>query len=334
MLQFNHDVPKGFIPSEDFEYDFAKAKHSHDVSDYRELMKCLDKNTVVEEKFDGSRFGFVKGPRGNRLLSRNAICRLSNVPYIAKSLDDVFGLGTILDGEVIHPLEDHKVRWELCRSVMGSKDFRPELPQAHYLIFDAQFFNGTNLRRLPMATRYSIVLNHLKDTLGEPQEGPTFFYWNNHLAMPKQFGLDQFDSLWDLIVTRGGGEGLMAKHLNEEYAASWTKIKESFTIDAFVSGIEKGQGKYSGQIGALVLSVYKGTQVVEIGKASGMTDAERKEFTRLALENKLKNITVEVKANEVTKNGKLRHPRFLRLRNDKLAIECTFDQLEQQLNKE
>ena len=64
-----------------------------------------------------------------------------------------------------------------------------------------------------------------------------------------------------------------------------------------------------------------------------MTDAERKSLTKLALEGKIKNITVEVKANEVTKNGKLRHPRFLRLRDDKLAIECTFDQLEKQ-NKE
>ena len=333
MLQFNHDVPKGFIPSDDFEYDFAKAKHSNDVDEYRDLIKCLDKNTIIEEKFDGSRFGFVKGPKGNKLLSRNSICRIVNVPYIASSLDSIFGIGTILDGEIIHPFEDHKVRWELCRSVMGSKDFRPELPQAHYLIFDVQFFNGENLRRQPMTKRYNIILDHLKDTLGEPQEGPTFFYWNNHIAMPKQFGLEEFDNLWEQIVTKGGGEGLMAKHRNEEYAASWTKIKESFTIDAFVSGIEKGQGKYSGQIGALVLSVYKGTQVVEIGKASGMTDAERRSLTKLALEGKIKNITVEVKANEVTKNGKLRHPRFLRLRDDKLAIECTFDQLEKQ-NKE
>ena len=332
MLTYNHNVPAGFQPPENFAYDFAKAKHSNDYEEYKELCKCLSSSTILEEKFDGSRFGYVKGKQKS-LLSRNNICRLANVPYLAEALDKAFPHGTILDGEVIHPFEDHKVRWELCRSVMGSKAYRPELPKAHYMIFDVQFFDNVNVRRLPLKERHGMILDHLTQMFGSPKESDTFVYWDN-FAMPKMFGLEKLEELWDLIVIKGGGEGLMAKHISEVYAQSWTKIKESFTVDAFVSGIEKGQGKYAGQIGALVLSVYKGTQVVEIGKASGMTDAERKMFTKLAIENKIKNLTVEVKANEVTKNGKLRHPRYLRLRDDKLAIECTFDQLENQLNKE
>ena len=58
-------------------------------------------------------------------------------------------------------------------------------------------------------------------------------------------------------------------------------------------------------------------------ECSGMTDEERDYFTR----NRFSALgsVVEVKANEIMKDsGRLRHPRFLRVRNDKEPDRCTW----------
>ena len=62
-----------------------------------------------------------------------------------------------------------------------------------------------------------------------------------------------------------------------------------------------------------------------------MTDAERRQFTDMAFAKTLQGMVVEVKANEVTKNLKLRHPAFMRVRDDKPSTDCSLTQLKEQL---
>ena len=63
--------------------------------------------------------------------------------------------------------------------------------------------------------------------------------------------------------------------------------------------------------------------VLEVGECSGFDEETREMFS----ENTKSWIgkVIEIKANEIFKDtGKLRHPRYLRLREDKSALECTY----------
>lgn len=65
-------------------------------------------------------------------------------------------------------------------------------------------------------------------------------------------------------------------------------------------------------------------KVVEVGECSGFDEDQRFMFTSPASEQWVGNV-IEVKANEIFKDtGKMRHPRFLRLRPDKSWTECTW----------
>ena len=99
----------------------------------------------------------------------------------------------------------------------------------------------------------------------------------------------------------------------------WYKVKPTPTVDCVVTGIVDGAGKYSGQVGALRVSV----EGQEIARVSGMTDAARAEMGQHTLGR-----VCEVAYQYVGSQGRLRHPRFIRWRDDKRQEECTHDQLE------
>ena len=100
-----------------------------------------------------------------------------------------------------------------------------------------------------------------------------------------------------------GDEGLVIYQGEVSY-----KVKPRENYDVVVIGATAGNGKYSGLIGALITSR---------GKVSGMTDEQRRDFTKELPE------VIEVECLSLTKNGKFRHPRFIKVRFDKPADECS-----------
>ena len=63
--------------------------------------------------------------------------------------------------------------------------------------------------------------------------------------------------------------------------------------------------------------------ILEVGECSGFDEETRQYMTDH--QSELIGRVIEVKANEIFKDtGKLRHPRFLRFREDKSPLECTF----------
>ena len=83
------------------------------------------------------------------------------------------------------------------------------------------------------------------------------------------------------------------------------KVKPEETFDVVVTGVIPGAGKHLGRMGALT------TEMGDVG--TGFTDIEREQFT----EEFIVNQTIEVSCMMLTPDGKFRHARFCRLREDK-----------------
>lgn len=140
---------------------------------------------------------------------------------------------------------------------------------------------------------------------------------------PNSFG--PIETYKDLLKIDPDFEGIVYKNGN---FGKWYKWKPIKTIDGYVENVKPGKGKYVGMVGSLEIAVlHKPEQNIHqkneilIANISGFTDEERKSL--------FKNIyqkVVEVKYQYIGSQGKLRHPRFSRFRDDKLWHECLTDQ--------
>lgn len=110
-------------------------------------------------------------------------------------------------------------------------------------------------------------------------------------------------------------EGYVLKNSN---MSDWWKLKPVKTIDLIVTDLQDGRGKYLGMVGALHVATKEG---YELARVSGMSDEIREEIT----EDDIGRI-VEVRYQYVGSQGRLRHPAFIRWRDDKTADGCGVDQ--------
>jgi len=113
-------------------------------------------------------------------------------------------------------------------------------------------------------------------------------------------------------------EGYVFKNGNRLDFAKWKPVK---TIDLIVTGFQDGKGKYFGLIGAALCSTSEG---IEVAKVSGMDDSTRIEVSEN--ENDFMFKVVEVAYQSVGSKGRLRHPRFVRWREDKNCYQCPLGQ--------
>lgn len=123
-----------------------------------------------------------------------------------------------------------------------------------------------------------------------------------------------------------GYEGLVIKRHNYD---GWWKMKPAQTCDTVVTGVIWGNGKYQGQIGSLVVSLYNPIEKkwYEVASVSGMDDEMRRSLSEWHNRGDLVGQVVEITYQELAGRGGLKHPRFRRLRDDKPVMECTMDQL-------
>lgn len=113
-----------------------------------------------------------------------------------------------------------------------------------------------------------------------------------------------------------GFEGVMIKDRTSYYAqgsrsSSWLKIKEADTYDCTIVSIKSGAGKCADMAGNIVVD-FDGHKV-SVG--TGLSDKLRTDL--LVNPDKFIGRTIEVGCQMLTPNGSLRHPTFIRFRDDK-----------------
>jgi ATP-dependent DNA ligase len=257
---------------------------------------------IVEEKFDGfraliaflpggrieirNRYGEAKGRQGPQIIATLA--------PLGKQIPSLYA-GTVLDGEIA------AATWNQTMHLLASGE---EGNVFH--VFDLPVYAGTDLRTLPLRERLvklDALLSHLPPNKAV---APT-------PRMVPSAGLAE--AIWAV-----GGEGIIIKDLAAPYISgdrsAWTKVKQTQTDEAVITGFEPGHGKYAGGVGAVVLSQYRGAELVEVCRVSGMRDEVRRSFDVSWL-GKVVEFAFQMRT-----AGSYRHPRWLRLRPDKRPTDC------------
>jgi DNA ligase D-like protein (predicted ligase) len=290
---------------------------------------------IFEPKIDGTR---CIAHVGDGVVLQNR--RLTNIAYrypeIVKALANSAS-GCVLDGEIavfsdgvpdFSSLSDREHQTRRLRI-----EYLSRAMPASYVVFDILYSKGENMMDMPLNERKAILKEELQES-----DGVTLAD-----CFPEK-GEDYFKAALKL-----GIEGVMAKRLASTYqpgvrSPDWVKIKKRFEFDLVVGGYIQGKGRRMPTFGGLLLGAYGSRGLMYVGRVgSGFSDKELQDmigdfepsgaapFSNPPHTPGVKwlkpNIVVQVAAMEVTENGSLRAPVFLRMRFDKEPLECSLDQL-------
>lgn len=124
--------------------------------------------------------------------------------------------------------------------------------------------------------------------------------WVNAVKDPSK---DLIKTLMSEAVGKGF-EGLVLRQ-----GDTWLKVKPEETFDVPIYSLVEGRGKHKGRLGAVE------TPMGKVG--TGFTDLEREEIWTKQEIGRI----IEVSCMHLTPDGKFRHPRFIRFRDDKTPQE-------------
>ena len=272
---------------------------------------------VAQEKLDGMRAVVHVTKHGLRILSRSAgvddptrpLEKTSALPHLAEL--KFSGLcGTILDTEILIPGSDVAT----ISGTVHRKATNGNTLQVRVFIFDVIHYNHVNLTSKKYNERL-LKLEEIAPQLLCP-----------HISVLPVFRTASEKRRLYNSVTQSGGEGIILKNVNAIYVEggrpsnNWYKAKRSATFDCIILGFTKGAGKYNNRIGAVRFGQYVEDRLLELGQASGMSDAVRKEMSDYP--EKFIGKVVTIKGMERLRSGAIRHPQFLRMNESKHAKEC------------
>jgi bifunctional non-homologous end joining protein LigD len=289
---------------------------------------------VYEVKLDGYRMRVVRSGGVARLITRNGNDYTAAFPELARAVSALPYDGLIMDGELVILDDAGRPSFQRLQNrarVSRAPDIRHasvETPGTIYL-FDLMALEGFDLRGLPLVKRKALLEKLL------PAAGP--------LRYSAHFEKDG-EALYDRAVGLGL-EGIVAKKADSLYKSgrsdNWLKIRADKTGDFVVVGYTAPKGSRGG-FGALHLGGYAGGTLVYVGRAgSGFSAKQLKEVSadleRLAIPKPPfeapvpaeaeshwvhPSLVAEVRYKEITGDGLLRQPVFLRFRDDKKPEEC------------
>jgi bifunctional non-homologous end joining protein LigD len=285
-----------------------------------------------EMKLDGFRIvAHVDGGHA-RLWSRNAKDWTARFSTVARAVEKLGVPTAILDGEVAMVLPDGRTSFN---ALQNAHDGKTEGTLA-YFVFDLPYLDGWDLTRTPLEERKKVLESLLA---GVP---PPLRYSEHVVGSGEEF----FREACRLKL-----EGMVSKRRDAPYtpgrARTWLKLKCQQEQELVIGGFTEPEGQRSG-IGALLLGVYDDGELRYAGKVgTGFTvkTAEdlRRRLDRLAQAanpfgakvpdmRRARWVRPELVANvsfgEWTPDGRLRHPSFKSLRDDKAPRDVVREKAE------
>jgi bifunctional non-homologous end joining protein LigD len=297
-------------------------------------LPARDDGWAYEFKWDGVRaLVYVDGGRV-KAFSRNDKDLAPTFPELRVIGEFLGSRSAVLDGELV-AFDDQsrpsfgriQQRLNLASAALVQKRAR-EVPVS-YFVFDVLYLEGDILMKRSYDERRAL-LESLK------LEGPTFttppsavdVSGSEMLRISKERGLE------GLVVKRRGSSYLQGKRNGD-----WIKVKSFLTQEVVIGGWTEGKGERDGSLGALLCGIPDSGGLRYVGKVgTGFTGASRKQLLSVLgpLEQKkspfveaLSNteaagahfvrpkLVGEVRYGEWTGDGRLRHPVWRGVREDK-----------------
>lgn len=288
---------------------------------------------LYECKFDGERALCFRNGSRVRLLSRNRLNIGGTYPEIVDALALQRSSDFVVDGEIV-AFEKGVTSFAKLQKRMQITDptkARASHIVVYYYLFDIPHLEGYGLEQLPLRRRKALLrqaitfCDPLRYTAHRNCDGESYFTY----ACTKRW------------------EGIIAKRAASEYchcrSVDWLKFKCTTRQELVIGGFTQPHGTRIG-FGALLVGYYENGALryagrVGTGYNNRFLAAFRKQLDKLRREtspfsDKVKERGVtwvspelvgEFEFTEWTRDGKLRHPRFLGLRRDKVPADVVLE---------
>jgi bifunctional non-homologous end joining protein LigD len=294
---------------------------------------------LYELKFDGYRALALKTGGDVRLFSSNGKDLSARFPEIAEAVARLPASAAALDGEIVALDGEGRSSFQLLQALeIGEK--RPPLA---YYIFDLLHYDGANLLAKPLGERRKKLTALLRNAAEPVRESAEI------RGDPEKLLAE---------VRRRGLEGIVGKLRDSRYepgrrSHSWIKLKSVAEQELVIGGYTPPEGTRL-HFGALLIGYYQGKELRFAGKVgtgfnaallkllyekmrglhrsscpfANLPEREQGRWAQNITPREMKRchwvkpeLVCQIRFAEWTQDGKLRHPVFLGLREDKKAIQ-------------
>src|SRR5437762_2675606 len=293
-----------------------------------------DPDWIFELKYDGFRAIASRDGARPRIFYRRGADSTAVFPDLARALLSLPAERFVADGEIVvldesgRPVFQRLQKRALLTAPRDVERAAGELPATLFL-FDLLAFDEFDLRPLPLVERKRLLSRLV------PAMGPI-----RAVDHVEGKGRALYTSVREL-----GLEGVVAKRAQSAYRSGrfrdWQKVRADRVGDFAVVGFTQAEGSRTG-FGSVHVAVQKEEGLGYVGKVGGgfsekeLTSARAEmEALRLAKPPCIgplppgsghtwvrPKLVVEVRYKEITEDGLLRQPTFLRFRTDKAPEEC------------
>lgn len=289
----------------------------------------LENNWIHEVKFDGYRIITVKDKTIN-LFSRNGLNWTNKLSAIQDALSALSLPSIILDGEIVALDKKGISNFQMLQNYFDDK--KSKSTHLQYYVFDILYYNGYNLMKVPLLERkrlLKLIFDHCETRL------------KSNIIIYSDYIQGKGEVIFKKACQKKL-EGIISKEITSPYeqkrTTSWLKTKCKKQQEFVIGGFTLPKGNRNA-LGALLLGYYDHNQKLIY---SGKVGTGFNETTLENLKKNLAKITCQaspfltfpkMKLSDIiwvkpkliavinflswTKDGRLRHPSFEGLRNDK-----------------